>query len=143
MAKFNIDRIRQLAGEMNLSLSKLETTSKLGKEDFLKSPDKIDSTKYNLIIAIEAAIDISNHIVAKAGGRTPQDYADCFTVLGELGVFSEEFVERLQKMARFRNLLVHLYWQVDNEKVFEVIRENLVDLKKYLQGIGKFIRESV
>jgi uncharacterized protein YutE (UPF0331/DUF86 family) len=54
--------------------------------------------------------------VAKAGGRAPCDYADCFRILGEIGIFDEEFVEKLEKMAKFRNLLVHLYWQVDNKK---------------------------
>lgn len=31
----------------------------------------------------------------------------------------------LQSMARFRNLLVHMYWKIDYEKVYEI-------LKKYL-----------
>ena len=141
MAKFNTDRIRQLAGEINLSLSNLEFTGRLKEEDFLNSPEKIDSAKYNLVVAIEGAIDICNHIVAKAGGRAPSDYSDCFAILGELGVFPGEFVERLKRMAKFRNLLVHLYWQVDNRKVHEVIKKDITDLKIYLQGVGKFIGE--
>ncbi|MDI6735511.1 MAG: DUF86 domain-containing protein [bacterium] len=141
MAKFNIDRIRQLAGEINLCLSKLEKIGGLLEEEFINNYEKIDSAKYNLIIAIEAAIDICNHIVAKAGGRAPCDYADCFRILGELGIFREEFVKQLEKMARFRNFLVHLYWQVDNHKVYNIIKKDIFDLKKYLKGIGEFISE--
>jgi uncharacterized protein YutE (UPF0331/DUF86 family) len=139
--KFNIDRIRQIIGEINFAFSKLEAMSKLDEEHFLKNHEKIDSAKYNLIVVIEGAIDICNHIVAKAGGRAPNDYADCFGILGELGVLTDEFVEKLKRMAKFRNLLVHLYWQVDNRKVFSVLREDIFDIKKYLQRIEEFIEE--
>jgi uncharacterized protein YutE (UPF0331/DUF86 family) len=139
VAKFNIDRIRQLTGEINQALSKLGRIGRLPEKEFLGNFEKIDSAKYNLIVAIEAAIDICNHIVAKAGGRAPADYADCFKILGELDIFNEEFVESLKKMAKFRNLLVHLYWQVDNQKVYSIIKGDIFDLRKYLKGIWKFI----
>lgn len=141
MSKFNIDRIRQIVGEINFAFSKLEAMGKLDEEDFLKNHEKIDSAKYNLIVVIEGAIDICNHIVAKAGGRAPNDYADCFAILGELGVLTDEFVEKLKRMAKFRNLLVHLYWQVDSRKVFSILREDIFDIKKYLQRIEEFIGE--
>lgn len=141
MSKFNIDRIRQIIGEINFAFSKLEAMGKLDEEDFLKNHEKIDSAKYNLIVVIEGAIDICNHIVAKAGGRAPNDYADCFAILGELGVLTDEFVEKLKRMAKFRNLLVHLYWQVDSRKVFSILREDIFDIKKYLQRIEEFIGE--
>ena len=141
MPKFNIDRIRQIIGEINFAFSKLEALSKLDEEHFSKNHEKTDSAKYNLIVVIEGAIDICNHIVAKAGGRAPNDYADCFAILGELGVLTDEFVEKLKRMAKFRNLLVHLYWQVDNRKVFSILREDIFDIKKYLQRVEEFIEE--
>jgi uncharacterized protein YutE (UPF0331/DUF86 family) len=92
-----------------------------------------------LIVAIEGAIDICNHIVARRGGRAPCDYADGFAILAELRLFPLEFTERLKKMARFRNLLVHLYWQVDNRRVYHFLKEDLQDVKDYLKGIEKLI----
>ncbi len=142
MVKFNIDRLRQIVGEINFALKKLHDISLLTENEFLSSFEKIDSAKYNLIIAIEGAIDICNHIVAKVGGRAPTDYSDCFKILEELGIFNEKFIERLQKMAKFRNLLVHLYWQVDNRQVYKILKKDINDLKKYLQIIGKFIDSS-
>jgi len=137
-----MDRIRQIAGEVNSSLLKLDKFSKLSDEEFLSNDEKIDSAKYNLIVAIEGAIDICNHLVVRAGGRAPHDHADCFSVLGELNMFSPEFVEKLKRMAKFRNLLVHLYWKVDNEKVYRIIKEDIIDIRDYLQGIEKILAES-
>jgi uncharacterized protein YutE (UPF0331/DUF86 family) len=142
MPKFNVDRIRQIIGEVNSSLHKLSKYSSLTEEEFLASEDKVDSAKYNLIVAIEGSIDICNHIVARAGGRAPSDHADCFAVLGELDMFSPEFIEKLKSMAKFRNLLVHLYWKVDNEKVFQILKEDIQDIKNYIKEIGKIISVS-
>lgn len=139
MIGINIDRVRQLAGEVNLAISKLDRIGQMNETEFLSDSDKVDSAKYNLVVAIEGAIDICNHIVAKAGGRAPRDYADCFRILGELEIFEGEFAKQLQKMAKFRNLLVHLYWQVDNKRVYKILKEDIIDLKRYLQAIGKYI----
>lgn len=141
MTKFNIDRIRQIIGEINFALNKLEKCSALSEDEFLSDFDKLDSGKYNLIVAIEGAIDICNHIVARMGGRAPCDYADCFAILAELDILPVEFVERLKKMAKFRNLLVHLYWQVDNRRVYQFLKKDIQDLKDYLKSIEKIISE--
>lgn len=141
MTKFNVDRIRQLLGEINSSLNKLDGYAELIEEDFLSNADKVDSAKYNLIVAIEGAIDICNHIVARAGGRAPHDHADCFEILRELKILPSEFVERLKSMAKFRNLLVHLYWKVDDQKVYLILERDIRDIKEYIKRINTIISE--
>lgn len=139
MPEYNIDRIRQIMGEINAALHKLARYSGISVEEFLSSSEKVDSAKYNLIIAIEGAIDICNSIVARAGGRAPQDHADCFAILGELKLINGEYVDRLKRMAKFRNLLVHLYWKVDDRKVYQILKEDIQDIKDYLKVIDKVI----
>lgn len=46
-------------------LMKLTMLRNLAKEEFLGNFQAIDSTKYNLQVAIEAIIDISTHIVSR------------------------------------------------------------------------------
>ena len=139
MPEFNVDRIRQLLGEINSSLHKLDGYAKLSETSFLSNADKVDSAKYNLIVAIEGAIDVCNHIVARAGGRAPHDHSDCFEVLRELKMLSDDFVDRLKSMAKFRNLLVHLYWEVDDRKVFQIIKTDIQDIKEYMKEVNKLI----
>ena len=139
MPDFNIDRIRHLIGEINNALRKLEPYQKNTEKQFLESSEKRDSAKYNLIVAIEGAIDICNHIVARSKGRAPQDFADCFLILRELDLISSDIMERLQRMARFRNLLVHLYWKVDDRKVFQILKKDIQDISAYLNIIEKII----
>lgn len=140
MPLFNPDKIAKLVSEMRKALNRLRFLSDLNRELFLNDPDKIGSTKYNFIIAIESAIDICNHIISQNGYRVPEDYADTFQVLGEQGAFDKDFVKVLKDMAKFRNRLIHLYWEVNDEQVHEVLHTRLNDFKAFLDKIAVFLR---
>lgn len=139
-AELNLDRLRDLAGQLRNALRELREIAALGQESFLRDSRLVNSAKYLLIVAAEAALDICNHLAARKGGRSPQDYADCIAILGELGVVTDALKSRLVKMARFRNLLVHLYWKVEDAEVFRVIQEDLADFDAYLASLGRYLR---
>ena len=42
---------------------------------------------------------------------------------------------RLMNMARFRNILVHFYWKVEDERLFKILKENLKDIEIFLEII--------
>lgn len=140
MAELNLDRLRELAGQLRSAVRELREVGGLSKESFFQDRRLINSAKYLLIVAAEAALDICNHLAARKGGRSPRDYADCIEILGELGVISEELKGRLVRMARFRNLLVHLYWKVEDGEVFRVIQEDLGDFDAYLADLGRYLK---
>ena len=137
----NLDKIRALSSQMMTAVGSLEELGSLPYELLLKDKHKIASVKYNFIIAIEAAIDIANHIISKNRLRSPEDYGDTFKVLREGGIVNEEFATTLVSMARFRNRLVHLYWEVDNKLLIEILKENISDFENYLRQIGNFLKE--
>lgn len=100
----------------------------------------LNSAKYLLIVAAEAALDICNHLVARRGGRSPEDYAECMSVLAEIGALDEQLRRRLVRMARFRNLLVHRYAKVDDGEVHRVLGQDLDDFDAYLRSIGSYLK---
>ncbi|NYB53088.1 MAG: DUF86 domain-containing protein [Methanobacteriaceae archaeon] len=116
-------------------LSLLEITSQ-GIEKFLEDPHLIAAAKYELIISIEAAISICNHINAKVGERTPETYADCFILLAQNKIINPDLGDRLAQMAKFRNLLVHVYSKVDDKRVYQIITENTSDLEELIKELG-------
>jgi uncharacterized protein YutE (UPF0331/DUF86 family) len=141
--KINIERIKQFVGEVKESLYILRGYIPRGKEQILRDSTILGSIKYNLIVAIQGCIDICNHIVAKKGGRAPQDYGDCFKLMAELGILEESISNQLAQMAKFRNLLIHLYWQVDNERIYEILVKNLDDIEHFLDRIGLFLKKEM
>jgi uncharacterized protein YutE (UPF0331/DUF86 family) len=80
---------------------------------------------------IEAALSLCYHWTARRLQKTPEDYAACFALIAEAGLISQPLAERLQQMARFRNLLVHMYWRIDYERVYQILQNDLGDLREF------------
>jgi uncharacterized protein YutE (UPF0331/DUF86 family) len=64
-------------------------------------------------------------------------------IMAEIGVVDDELRTRLMRMARFRNLLVHLYARVDDGEVHRVIRDDLADLERYLASVGRYLKAEI
>ncbi|WP_456366994.1 type VII toxin-antitoxin system HepT family RNase toxin, partial [Thermococcus sp.] len=89
--------------EVENALQSLYELRGLEEEEFLKNRHYIASAKYNLLVAIEACIDIAYHLISRNKFRLPSDYADSFRVLNERGLIDDDLTKRLISMARFRN----------------------------------------
>ncbi len=139
MPQFDHDKITKLVSEMRSSVSRLRSLSNLSQREFVGDPDKIGSAKYHFIVAIESCIDMSNHLIARNGYRVPEDYGDTFKVMSEAGAIENGFAQELRNMAKFRNRLVHLYWEVDDKQVHEILKNRLNDFKTFLDNLSKFL----
>ena len=75
-------------------------------------------------------------LIAWENYRFPRDDADSFTVLVENGVLEAGDQAGLREMARFRNRLVHLYWEVGDARVHEYLRDSLGDLDRFARAVA-------
>jgi uncharacterized protein YutE (UPF0331/DUF86 family) len=141
--EFDEEKITKLSSELFNALERLRELAELSEDEFLSNPHYIASAKYFLIVAIEATIDMCNHVISRNRLRVPEDYADTFRVMGEIGFFDEHFVERLERMARFRNRLVHIYWNVDDGMIYEILQKDMQDLEEFIERFMKALRERV
>lgn len=143
MHLFDQEKMVKLVSELRKSVARLNYLANLSLDDFLGDPDKIGSSKYHFIVAIESCIDMCNHIIARNGFRVPDDYGDTFQVMYEVGAIDANFSEELKNMAKFRNRLVHLYWEVDEKQVHELLQKRIGDFKRLLDNIAEFLEWSV
>ena len=97
------------------------------------------SAKYHLVVAIEGIVDLCNHIIARNGFKTPEDYSDTIRVMEEHQAFGREFAETLIRMVRFRNRLVHIYWEIDDNEIWRILKEHLSDIRRFLREFGTYI----
>ena len=91
-----------------------------------------------LHLAIEACLDLGNHIIADEGFREPADNRSVFKVLGEQGILDPDLQERLMDMASFRNLIVHSYGTIDHTIVYGVIQKRLTDFEDFAAAVMKY-----
>jgi len=134
--------LNRLFTQMDESLRKLRSLSKLSEDEFLSHYEKIDTSKYNFIVAIEAIIDICNRIISKRELGFPQDYSDVIKLMSQEGVLEGDLVGRLVEMVKFRNMLVHLYWKIENDRLYKYLKENLGDFEAFKEAIRKYLKKS-
>ena len=84
-----------------------------------------------LQMMIELCADIANHVISDNGLRTPETYVDTFRVLAENSILTAEQFAVMEKMAKFRNIVVHQYEAVDAEIVILVLRRHLGDFQLF------------
>ncbi|MFO7893930.1 MAG: DUF86 domain-containing protein [Longimicrobiales bacterium] len=83
--------------------------------------------QHYLLLLVETVLDLGSHVISSEGYDPPRNYADIFRVLRDEGILPADLADRLMAMARFRNVLVHLYADVEEERVLRVLRESLDD----------------
>jgi uncharacterized protein YutE (UPF0331/DUF86 family) len=92
-----------------------------------------------LQILIELCIDIANHLISDKGMRLPTGYADTFKVLAENRIISKNLFKIMEKMAKFRNVVVHQYEKIEPSIVVSILHTNLDDFEKYKKAIIKYL----
>jgi uncharacterized protein YutE (UPF0331/DUF86 family) len=137
------ERIKDHLMFLNRYYLLLVEARRISPEEFLKDRIRQASTERFLHLAIESCLNIGNRILAlyqfTKPVRTPVTYADIFRELEQLGVVDGDFASRLMEMARFRNRLVHLYWELDAETVYDILQKRLDDLAAFRDKVTEFL----
>ncbi len=118
------------------SLSKLEELAQMGGDVFLTDFRSIDSAKYNFQTSIEAMIDICNHIISRKRLRVPATNVESFEVVTEAGLLPADALPVYRSMARFRNRIVHMYDDVDDSQIHEMLQTRLDDIRIFVQHVA-------
>ena len=139
MSEIDVDLVNRRLAEIKQLLGELRDIVRLGLEKFLSDSYVRDAAKYKLIVAIEAAISVCNHIVVRVVKEIPSSYSDCFIILGKHGIISQDLAEKLAEMDRFRNVLVHIYWKVNDKKVYEIMKKDISDLEVFIEEVKKYV----
>ncbi len=85
-------------------------------------------------MAIEALLDVGSFIISREGWSSPSSYQEVGRKLAEHGLIGIEEGKRLSSMAGLRNVLVHLYAEIDYELLYSLLSraEEMEDLMRKL-----------
>ncbi|MBI3493668.1 MAG: DUF86 domain-containing protein [Acidobacteria bacterium] len=133
------DVVRSRCAEIEEAVARLEQLAALPRDQFLADRDSQDIACYRLLVGIEAALTLCYHVTTRRLRKAPDDYAACFAILCEAGLVAPDLSERLQQMARFRNLLVHLYWKLDYGRVYDIMQGDIGDLRRFASAIAALV----
>jgi uncharacterized protein YutE (UPF0331/DUF86 family) len=102
-----------------------------GRERFLVDVALQAQAERWLHLAGECALDLAHHLIADRGWRTPTSYRDAFAVLAAEGVLAPHQVTAMEGWAGLRNVLVHLYLDVNHDRIWDVLEGELDQLVDY------------
>ncbi|MDX6654502.1 MAG: hypothetical protein QOH18_1212, partial [Solirubrobacterales bacterium] len=99
-------------------LERLTAVREEGETSYLSHPDVRAATERRLEVAVQICIDLGAQLVTEQSVKAPDSYAAVFTAMAEAGLLSAELAQRMGAAARQRNLLTHLYLEIDDRMVF-------------------------
>jgi uncharacterized protein YutE (UPF0331/DUF86 family) len=97
--------------------------------------------EHGLQLSIQCVTDVCHYLVADLALGVPATSQEAIELLRDAGVFPATFADTLAQMARFRNLLVHIYAQVDIERVYDHLQNHLDDFGQFAQHVLQFLAQ--
>lgn len=133
------DKIKQRFSEINETLSEVRRLTALQDEEFWTKKENMAAVKYYLLQAIEAIGSVCVHIAAKRCNKGISAFGECFELLAKEKLFPEELSARLRNMTKFRNKLMHQYWEIDDKMVLEYARKDSNDFNDFMKAVGELM----
>ncbi len=108
-------------------------------EVFLKDRDRQDIVCFNLYQAIQACMDLGNHLVSDEGWGLPGSYGEVADILVKQKVISSEQAAIFHDMISFRNRIAHDYAEIDFNRVHEIMTSHLQDIEDFIMSVVEYL----
>jgi uncharacterized protein YutE (UPF0331/DUF86 family)/predicted nucleotidyltransferase len=131
--------INKMLTSLNENIKHLESKKNITFEEYQNNRDIQAIVERKLETSIQACIDIGNHLISQENMGTPDHYGEIFIILGQHNVIPQDSVDTMVKMAGFRNILVHEYRELLNERVYKFLQSGLKDFYVFARAIIKYI----
>lgn len=111
-------------------------------------PETFEDYKYNLRSRavceryfekiIEACVDLAFLFIKENKFKMPEDDESSFIILFQNNIISEELSKKLRDAKGMRNIIAHEYGEINDEKVFNSVKNELEkDINEFLEIIRK------
>ncbi len=121
------------------NLGKLQTS--ITVEELKKDRIKKNAVLHELQIAIQSCIDLGNHFIAEKSLTKPETYKEIFEILKTAGFLKDDLAEKMKALAGFRNVLVHMYFNLDLNRAYEILIQEISTLEEFKKTASKWIEE--
>lgn len=125
-------RLREVIGQ-------LEKISQNSREDFELDALLQAATERFFILGIEIITDIGNHLLVEKVGKAGTSYENIIEQLGKHELVPPALAKRNEGMAKFRNMLIHVYDVVEPSLVYSYLADAPVEFRAFAEAFSKFL----
>lgn len=117
--------VRRRLRRLDETVARLRLLGERDKDEFLKDPITQAAAERLLQVAIQMVLDIGAHVLGDRGVVDWEEYREIPQRMAREGVIPTDLAGRLAEAAGQRNVLVHLYLDVDPEVIYETLARDL------------------
>jgi len=107
-------------------------------EDYLNSDNHYVVERLLQLIA-DVQTDVNRHLIKGLGGSQPKENAETPIVVSSLGVIEIGLAKKMSASIGLRNVIVHLYDEINPEIVYGAIAKTIADYAKYQRQILNYL----
>ncbi len=126
-------------------LARLQEVAKTPHKEYLANSMLQSASERYLQLCIESCINVGNRLIAllqvDQQFDAPKTYADVFREL-EKHKITHGLEPAMIEMTKFRNRLVHVYWDISPEIIYEIIQTSLKDVDLFLKQIARYVSDN-
>ncbi len=89
----------------------------------------------------DSIVDVVMMIISGKGLERPPEARESITTLSKYGLLPEKLAQQIKELIGLRNLLVHQYAKVDEDREFHDIEEDHQDVLEFVREMEKLLRK--
>ncbi len=124
-------------GKLEETLRHLRRLQEVPLHEFMTDPGLQAQAERWSQVAVECSLDIANHLIADRGLGAPSTNREVFGLLQADGLLDQELAEQMAGWAGLRNLIVHMYLDVDYQRLYEILQEDLDQLERFAKALSE------
>ncbi len=93
-----------------------------------------------LQVALECVLDIGEMIISMKSLKKPETYREVIEILGREGILPKEFSEEFKEAVKLRNILVHMYTEVDLNILYKILQNKLKDFNEFAKYVAQYLK---
>ncbi len=132
--------VESLLDYLNGTISDVESFH-VNKEELETDIKTAAAVKYFIQTAVESCANIAEHIIFGLNLDNPETTKELFPVLTKYKILDEALSKKLKDAVGLRNILVHMYREVDLSILADSATVGLNDLRAFAKAINEFLEK--
>jgi uncharacterized protein YutE (UPF0331/DUF86 family) len=118
-------------GRLRARVERARAKLPASREEFESSTDTQEIVSFNLLLAVQEALDLAAHWIADAGWEVPTTAREHFEILAAHDVVQRDLARDLASCAGARNLIAHAYGTLDFGRLYTEAPSALSTLERF------------
>lgn len=137
----NKELVQRKINNIENYIKEIEPLLKLEANEIVSDVLKLRTIERNFQLIVDTMLDINTHIISAKNLKAPETLQETFLILGDGGVLPFEFVKKIAPVVGLRNIVVHEYEKIDNEKMMCDVKDGASQFGEYIVHIDDFLQK--